>query len=193
MVRVVPGRDGAYARKRPCTTPPTVLAPMSDSIPLTRRGWLAVVARGAAAASATSLLLGADDARGAVAGPPTPILVHKDASCRCCATWVGHLRANGFRPTVRDEPDMATVKKELGVPVALQSCHTAVVGGYVVEGHVPAADVRRLLATHPKIVGLAVPGMVTGSPGMEIPGQAAERYDVLAFDAAGKTRRFARY
>jgi hypothetical protein len=167
---------------------------MSESNSITRRDWLALVARGAAAASAATLLIG-DSAVAAAAtvAPPTPILVHKDASCRCCEKWVAHLRANGFQPTVRDEASMEAVKQTLGVPAALQSCHTAVVGGYVVEGHVPATDVRRLLATRPKVVGLAVPGMVTGSPGMEVPGRAAERYDVVSFDAAGRTGVFAKH
>ena len=170
------------------------------STPLSRRGWLALLARGAAAASALTLLgrdasaaLATGATSGATDAPPTPIMVHKDASCGCCEHWVTHLRANGFQPTVRDEKSMETVKQTLGVPAALQSCHTAVVGGYLVEGHVPAADIRRMLATRPKIVGLAVPGMVTGSPGMEMPGRAAEKYDVLAFDAAGKTRVFAKH
>ena len=160
-----------------------------DSTPLSRRGWLALVARGAAAASAGALV-GRDAAAAAAStiAPPTPIMVHKDASCRCCEKWVAHLSANGFRPTVRDEANMDAVKRTLGVPAALQSCHTAVVGGYLVEGHVPAADIRRMLATRPKIVGLAVPGMVTGSPGMEMPGQPADHYDIVAFDAAGRTK-----
>jgi hypothetical protein len=162
---------------------------MSESTSLTRRDWLTLVVRGAAAASAATLLLG-DSALAAAAtvAPPTPILVHKDASCRCCAKWVEHLRANGFAPGVRDEASMATVKQTLGVPAALE-----VVGGYVVEGHVPAADIRRLLASRPKVVGLAVPGMVTGSPGMEVPGRAAERYEVVSFDAAGKTKVFQKH
>lgn len=164
-----------------------------STTPLSRRGWLALVARSAAAASVLALVGRDAEAALATDAPPTPIMVHKDASCGCCEHWVTHLRANGFRPTVRDEKSMEAVKQTLGVPAALASCHTAVVGGYLVEGHVPAADIRRMLATRPKIVGLAVPGMVTGSPGMEMPGRPAEKYDVLAFDAAGKTRVFARH
>jgi len=169
-----------------------------DSTPLSRRDWLALVARAAAAVSAVALVGGEAAAATTTAAtdvlaPPTPILVHKDASCGCCKKWVAHLSANGFQPAVRDEADMDAVKKTLGVPAALQSCHTAVVGGYLVEGHVPAADIKRMLATRPKIVGLAVPGMVTGSPGMEAPGRPAEPYDVVAWDAKGATRTFARH
>lgn len=87
--------------------------------------------------------------------------------------------------------DLAPVKRRLGVPPALQSCHTAVVEGYVIEGHVPADLIDRLLRERPSVVGLAVPGMPVGSPGMEAPGQAAERYQVLAFDQKGRTTVFA--
>jgi hypothetical protein len=87
--------------------------------------------------------------------------------------------------------DLAPVKRKLGVPPALQSCHTAVVEGYVIEGHVPADLIDRLLRERPSVVGLAVPGMPVGSPGMETPGQAAERYQVLAFDQKGRTTVFA--
>jgi hypothetical protein len=87
--------------------------------------------------------------------------------------------------------DLAPVKRRLGVPPALQSCHTAVVEGYVIEGHVPADLIDRLLRERPSVVGLAVPGMPVGSPGMETPGQAAERYQVLAFDQKGRTTVFA--
>ena len=87
--------------------------------------------------------------------------------------------------------DLAPIKRKLGVPRALESCHTAVVEGYVIEGHVPADLIDRLLAERPKVVGLAVPGMPVGAPGMEAPGQAAERYQVLAFDQKGRTTVFA--
>jgi len=87
--------------------------------------------------------------------------------------------------------DLAPVKRKLGVPPALQSCHTAVVEGYVIEGHVPADLIDRLLHERPPVIGLAVPGMPVGSPGMEAPGQAAERYQVLAFDQKGRTTVFA--
>ena len=96
-----------------------------------------------------------------------------------------HLAATGFAPIARDRTDMDTLKNSLGVPSGLRSCHTAVAGRYLIEGHVPAADIKRLLATKPKdVLGLAVPGMPSGSPGLEMPGRS-DRYDVIAFSAGG--------
>jgi hypothetical protein len=100
------------------------------------------------------------------------------------------MRENGFKVTARDTSDMQAVKNKLGVPAAMASCHTSVVNGYVIEGHVPAADVERLLRDKPKVAGLAVPGMVTGSPGME--GARSDSYEVMAF-GDGKTSVFARH
>jgi hypothetical protein len=105
---------------------------------------------------------------------------------------VDHLREKGFRVDARDVTDLAVVKRKHGVPAALESCHTGVVDGFVVEGHVPADVIDQLLRERPKVVGVAVPGMPIGAPGMEMPGQKAERYDVIAFDARGSTRVFAR-
>jgi hypothetical protein len=104
---------------------------------------------------------------------------------------VGHLRTSGF--AVNDTPvsDMEAIKRRHGVPVKLSSCHTATVDGYVLEGHVPADLIDRLLAERPRVTGLTVPGMPAGSPGMEAPGQPAQRYEVLTFDAKGETRLFA--
>lgn len=102
-----------------------------------------------------------------------------------------HLREHGFAVTERPEDDLAPVKRRLGVPSALESCHTALVEGYVIEGHVAADLIDRLLRERPKIAGLAVPGMPVGSPGMETPGVKPERYQVLAFDRAGRTTVFA--
>jgi hypothetical protein len=127
------------------------------------------------------------------AGGPAPITVYKDPSCGCCTKWVEHLRAAGLRPTVHDRTDMAALKDSLGVPESLRSCHTAVAGKYVIEGHVPAADVTRLIAKAPPgVVGLAVPDMPAGSPGMEMGGRR-DRYDVIAFSARGTTSVFARH
>jgi hypothetical protein len=120
---------------------------------------------------------------------PVVVTVYKSASCGCCRKWMDHLTANGFAVTGHDTSDVALVKNQYGVPQALRSCHTAIVGGYVIEGHVPAADIKRLLRERPKIAGLAVPGMVTGSPGMEM-GNTADRYDVIAF-GDGKTSVYA--
>ena len=121
----------------------------------------------------------------------TEIVVYKSPTCGCCSKWVDYLRKQGFTVVAHDTSGMTAVKAELGVPDAMASCHTAMVGGYVIEGHVPAADIERLLKEHPKVVGLAVPGMVTGSPGME--GGAPEHYKVLSFDAKGGTAVFASY
>ena len=161
---------------------------MTDS-PLTRRAWIARMATTALGGAAMTTLL----PRAAAASKPTSITVYKDPSCGCCTKWVEHLRANGFAPEVHDRSDMDSLKDSLGVPAALRSCHTGVVGKYVVEGHVPAADVKHLLATKPaKTVGVAVPGMPVGSPGMEMGGRV-DRYDVIAFAAGGVTRIFARH
>lgn len=117
--------------------------------------------------------------------------VYKSATCGCCSKWVEHLQANGFTVRTTNREDLADLKAKHGVPRRVQSCHMAVVNGYVVEGHVPAADVQRLLKERPAIVGLAVPGMPIGSPGMEMPGRKAQPFDVLAFDKDGQTRVFA--
>lgn len=129
--------------------------------------------------------------RGAAAAPPR-IVVSKDPSCGCCSGWVEHLRGAGFDAEVRELSDLAPVKRRLGVPAALASCHTAEIGGFVVEGHVPAAAIRRLLAERPAASGLAVAGMPVGSPGMEVPGSPDETYDVVLFGPFGQ-RVFARY
>ena len=115
--------------------------------------------------------------------------VYKAPTCGCCTKWIEHLEANGFEVRATDVPDVNPVKQMNGVPMELASCHTALVGGYVIEGHVPAADIRRLLAEKPPVVGLAVPGMPIGSPGME--GPRPERYRVIAFDAKRETTTFA--
>jgi hypothetical protein len=111
------------------------------------------------------------------------VTVYKSPACGCCGDWVKHMQANGFSIDVREVTDVMPVKRRYGVPDNLMSCHTAVVGGYAIEGHVPAADVKRLLRERPKVKGLAVPGMVPGSPGMEQ--GAPQPYATLAFDARG--------
>jgi hypothetical protein len=105
---------------------------------------------------------------------------------------VGHLRASGFEVREENVADLVPVKRRLGVPTALQSCHTAVIGDFVVEGHVPADLIQRLLRERPAVLGLAVPGMPVGAPGMETLGRTAEHYDVLTFDRSGHTTVFAR-
>src|SRR6266702_4673158 len=112
------------------------------------------------------------------------ILVHKDPNCGCCAGWVQHLKATGFAVTVEETADLEIVRKRLGVPADLAACHTAEVGGYVLEGHVPAVAVRRLLENRPPATGLAVPGMPAGSPGME--GGVPQKYEVVLFGPTGR-------
>ena len=127
-----------------------------------------------------------------VAQKPAPtVQVYKSPTCGCCALWVKHLQQAGFVTRVTDTPDVASIKTQRGVPARVQSCHTAVVDGYVLEGHVPAADVQRLLKERPSIAGLAVAGMPIGSPGMEVPGQRAQPYDVVAFDKQGQLKVYA--
>ena len=129
----------------------------------------------------------------AFAFDPTPITVYKSSTCECCAKWVDYLRENRFAPTVRDEEGMDQIKDELGVPHSLRSCHTAIVDKYLIEGHVPAADIRRLLTERPKVAGLAAPGMPAQSPGMAERGAKPQGYDVLAFQPDGTSRTFTRY
>jgi hypothetical protein len=119
------------------------------------------------------------------------VQVYKDPTCGCCSLWVEHLRKAGFSATVSDVQDMNAVKDTYGVPPQARSCHTAVVNGYTIEGHVPAADVQRLLKERPRVVGIGVPGMPIGSPGMEVANVKPQAYDVLAFDKAGQTTVFA--
>ncbi len=128
---------------------------------------------------------------GSAAGKPT-ITVYKSPTCGCCAKWVTHLRDHGFPVKAEDLEDLRPIKQRHGVPAALESCHTGVVEGYVVEGHVPADLVERMLRERPQIAGLAVPGMPIGSPGMEVPGRAAESYQILAFDKSGRSTVYAR-
>ncbi len=118
------------------------------------------------------------------------LAVTKTASCGCCAKWVEHMKRAGFEVTVRNVDDVTPIARRLVVPDKLRSCHTAQIEGYAIEGHVPAADVKRLLAQRPKAAGIAVPGMVMGSPGMEH-GDHKMPYQTILFDKSGKTRVFA--
>jgi hypothetical protein len=115
--------------------------------------------------------------------------VYKTPTCGCCGLWVKHLEDNGFTTRVTNLDDLSAIKKKHGVPAKATSCHTAVVDGYVVEGHVPAADVKRMLKERPAIAGLAVAGMPLGSPGMEF-GNTVQPYSVMAFDKAGQLKVF---
>jgi len=121
------------------------------------------------------------------------VTVYKDPACGCCRAWVERMQAAGFQVQIHDVASAATrdeIKRQQGVTSALAACHTAVVGGYVVEGHVPPELVQRMLVEHPRIAGLAVPGMPAGSPGME--GMGTEHYDVLAFTADGRSSVYAK-
>jgi hypothetical protein len=144
---------------------------------------------GAVAVAAMTVPVGAGlSAQQKAAAAPIPIKVYKTATCGCCAKWVDHLRANGFVADVTNLTDLKEIKAKYKVPPAAESCHTAIVNGYVVEGHVPASEVHKLLKQRPAALGLAVPGMPMGSPGMEGPG--AKPYDVLTIDKAGKLSVF---
>ena len=123
---------------------------------------------------------------------PVPITVYRNPSCNCCKAWVNHLKNNGFHVEDIVTPDVAAKKRELGLPAQLASCHTAVVNGYIIEGHVPADDVKRLLRLKLDVAGLAVPGMPAGSPGMETSGPP-DQFDVIAFDNAENLSTFNRY
>lgn len=152
---------------------------------MTRTAWrgLALGAALGAGAALIARTMPLDAAR----ANPAEITVYKNASCGCCKMWVQYLQEHGYTVIAHDvdEEALTKLKREKGVPEALESCHTAVIGGYVVEGHVPAADIGRMLREKPKIVGLTVPGMVNGSPGMA--GSPTRKYDVLTFDKQGKT------
>lgn len=153
-----------------------------------RRAFLALLATTAGVA-AISRLPAQPPAKARAASAVREITIYKDANCGCCKEWVKHIRAAGFVATVHDTTEMETVKRGFGVPAALESCHTARIGKYTIEGHVPADLIARLMSEQPTALGLAVPGMPMGSPGME--GSSKQRYDVLLFDTAGKTRVYA--
>lgn len=151
-----------------------------------RREWLhriGLVSAGLVLTPATAAALVED------ALQPTAMTVFKSPTCGCCTLWVQHVEKAGFRCTVRDVADLNEVKRTFGIPRNLESCHTAQIGPWLIEGHVPADLIQKLLKEKPTGLGLAVPGMPIGSPGME--GGTPERYNVLLFDRAGKTRVYA--
>jgi hypothetical protein len=124
---------------------------------------------------------------------PIAMTIYMSPQCGCCGVWVDHVKEHGFDPEVRHQTDMGEVKRTFRIPWQLSSCHTALVNGYVVEGHVPGEDIRRLLAEAPEAHGLTVPGMPIGSPGMEAPDGRIEAYEVLLMRSDGSTRVFARH
>jgi hypothetical protein len=143
---------------------------------------------------ASAGLLSGCSAGGSTAAQALPeMAVYKDAACGCCSKWVEHVQMHGFRAAATNVDDLDAVKARHGIPRGAQSCHTAVVDGYAIEGHVPAADIQRLLKERPAIVGLAVPAMPVGSPGMEVPGVTPQPYDVLALHKDGKVTVFSSY
>ncbi len=160
--------------------------PSHDTVtatPSARRTFLATLA-GALASFAL--------AAQATPGASPVVEVFKNPSCGCCGAWVEHLQAAGFKVQVNEVPDTAATRRQLGMPEKFGSCHTARVAGYLLEGHVPAQDVKRLLASRPQALGLAVPGMPVGSPGMEDGGRR-DAYQVLLIDRSGQARVFASY
>jgi hypothetical protein len=128
----------------------------------------------------------------AQAALPT-IEVYKSESCGCCINWVEHLRANGFTVKVSNVANPSDYREKFGIPDELGSCHTGLVQGYALEGHVPAREIKRLLAERPKAKGLAVPGMPVGSPGMEVEGQGSDAFDVVLIHADAKHSVYRRY
>lgn len=151
------------------------------------RTWLGtgVIIGASVLAAGGAWLAGAGPARAGV-----PIVVYKNPNCGCCTKWADRLKAQGFDPEVRPVKDLNAIKRQVGVPVGMSACHTARLGKYFIEGHVPASDIRRLLK-QPDIAGLVVPGMPLGSPGMEVPGRRPMAYKVYAIDRQGRARVFA--
>ena len=153
--------------------------------PVTRREWIG------STFAAALLLVGMSARRSALAAEvaPTGVLVYASPDCRCCQAWIKHLEANGFLPAAQFVDDVAPIKRKRGVPEKLWSCHTAVIGDYTVEGHVPADLIHKMLDKRLPIAGLAAPGMPNGAPGME--GPTKDRYEVISFTRAGRTEVFA--
>ncbi|TVQ12059.1 MAG: DUF411 domain-containing protein [Leptolyngbya sp. DLM2.Bin27] len=153
-----------------------------------RRSWLARLLAGGLICAIAGLCLLASPA---LATGET-MTVYRSSSCRCCGHWVDHMQAAGFEVQEVVTDEMAAIKAQSGIPEALASCHTAIIENYRIEGHVPAADVQRLLTEHPDILGLAAPGMPIGAPGMEM-GDRVDPYTVVAFTADGDTATFAQH
>ena len=137
------------------------------------------------------LLAGALSAAPVLAQSQPPIELYKSATCGCCGQWAEHMRSSGFKVTEHNVDDVPAARQKLGMPERLGSCHSARIGHYVIEGHVPAADVRRLLKEKPEALGLAVPGMPAGPPGMDVPNSPP--YETLLVQTDGSTRVFAKH
>ena len=165
---------------------------------------LSVLLLGACAETGQPTLIASAEAATATTSQPAPattptytglpaLLVHKQESCGCCGAWVDHMRAAGFTVEVRNVEDMQPVKSRLGVPHDLASCHTGEIAGYFVEGHIPADDIKRLLAERPDAKGLALPGMPIGSPGMEHPEGLKQPYTVALIGHDGQPRPYSQH
>jgi hypothetical protein len=155
---------------------------------ISRRSFLAQTA-----ALGTSLAGGKSVWAAVTAADPKTMTIYMSPTCGCCAKWVDHVKAAGFTTVVHEDEDMDTVKDSLGVPKGVRSCHTAQIEKYLIEGHVPAEDIKTLLAKKPAAAGLAAPGMPASSPGMAVPGQPHEAYDVLLFRRDGSTELYAKH
>ena len=139
------------------------------------------------------VLIGLSGTACAQTRPSRTLTVFKTPTCACCDGWIEHMREAGFSTTITVLPSLQSVRSSRGMPDALASCHTGVIGGYLVEGHVPAGDVVRLLAERPEAVGLTAPGMPLGSPGMETPDGRKAPFDTLLVLRSGQTRVFGRH
>jgi len=139
---------------------------------------------------AVILLLSASSAASVLAAETNKVVIYKSPACGCCSQWVEHLEKNGFAVEIHKVRNVEPYRQRFGVPDSMASCHTALVGGYAIEGHVPAADVKRLLREKPKARGIAVPGMVSGSPGME-QGSRHDHYNVMLFNSSGRATVYA--
>ncbi len=155
-----------------------LLAPLAISLSLM------ACAADSASTTEANIVSVADGDDGATTGG-TPITVYKSPTCGCCSAWVEHLEANDFEVQVVDMDNVNSVKEYYEIPSALTSCHTGIIEGYAIEGHVPADDIRRLLEERPDAIGLSVPGMPIGSPGMEVEGRPADSYDVMLIAESG--------
>ena len=162
-----------------CAAPPAVEPASTTAAPASAAPAVAATTPAAASADAAAV------------ADTVGMTVYKQANCGCCNKWVDHVEQHGMRVDVRDVADVWPIKAQLGVPSHLGSCHTAVIGGYVVEGHVPADIIKRMLRERPQIAGIAVAGMPAGSPGMETPDGSTERYDVIAIGRDGRTSVYA--
>ncbi len=147
----------------------------------------------AACDAAPPAAAGTPPAAGHAARTAQVVHVHKDANCGCCNGWIEHMRAAGFRVVAHDSTDMVAVMQRLGIPLEQASCHTAEVGGYVIEGHVPIEDVQRLLREKPVARGLVLPGMPIGSPGMESPDGRRQPFTVNLLGKDGTMQAYSRH